>query len=107
MYSDCSGQYCGNACRALLHQPTAARSQCRRGECYDNAQAESLWSRFKTEELERWEWAVFADLTDAQASAASYPDYYNDQRLHSSTGHQFPYIAHQQLLQTAALNCPA
>ena len=88
------------------------RSQSRRGDCYDNAlsgttQAESLWSRFKTEELERREWAVFANLADAQASAASYFDYYNHQRLCSSIGYQFPYIAHQQLLQTTALNCPA
>ena len=51
------------------------RSQSRRGECYDNAlpgttQAESRWSRLKTEELERREWPVFADLADAQASVA-------------------------------------
>ncbi|MDJ0367828.1 integrase core domain-containing protein [Hymenobacter sp. H14-R3] len=50
------------------------RSQSRRGDCYDNAQAESLWSRFKTEELERREWPVFADLANAQASAATYFD---------------------------------
>ena len=53
------------------------RSQSRRGECYDNAlpgttQAESLWSRLKTEVLERREWSVFADLADAQASIADY-----------------------------------
>ena len=107
VYSDCSGQYCGNACWALLHQHAAVRSQSRRGDCYDNAQAESRWSRFKTEELERREWAVFANLADAQASAASYLDYYNHQRLHSSIGYQFPYIAHQQSLQTTAPNCSA
>jgi len=112
VHSDRGGQYSGNAYRALLHQHGAVRSQSRRGDCYDNAlpgttQAESLWSRFKTEELERREWPVFADLADAQASAASYFDYYNHQRLHSSIGYQFPYIAHQQLLQTTALNCPA
>ena len=88
------------------------RSQCRRGECYDNAlpgttQAESLWSRLKTEVLELREWPVFADLADAQASIADYFDYYNHDRLHSSIGYQTPYHAHQQLLQTTALNCPA
>ena len=107
VHSDRGGQYCGNAYRALLHQHGAVRSQSRRGDCYDNAQAESLWSRFKTEELERREWAVFADLADAQASAASYFDYYNHQRLHSSIGYQFPYNAHQQSLQTTTPNCPA
>ena len=107
VHSDRGGQYCGNAYRALLHQHGAVRSQSRRGDCYDNAQAESLWSRFKTEELERWKGAVFTDLADAQASAASYFDYYNHQRLHSSIGYQFPYNVHQQSLQTTTLNCPA
>ena len=70
------------------------RSQCRRGrtrlgECYDNAlpgmtQAESLWSRLKTEVLELREWPVFADLADAQTSIADYFDYYNHDRLHFS-----------------------
>ena len=112
VHSDRGGQYCGNVYRALFHQHGAVRSQSRRRDYYDNAlpgttQAESLWSRFKTEELERREWAVFTDLTDAQASAASYFDYCNHQRPHSSIGHQFPYIAHQQSLRTTALNCPA
>ena len=106
VHSDRGGQYCGNAYCKLLHDHEAVRLQSRRGECYDNAQAESLWSRFKTEELERREWPVFADLADAQASAASYFDYYNHHRLHSSIGYELPYYAHQQLLQTTALNCP-
>ncbi len=107
VHSDRGGQYCGNAYRALLHEHGCLRSQSRRGECYDNAQAESLWSRFKTEELEAREWPVFTDLADAQASATDYFDYYNHQRLHSSIGYQTPYFAHQQSLQTTALNCPA
>ncbi len=107
VHSDRGGQYCGNAYQQLLRDHKALRSQSRRGDCYDNAQAESLWSRFKTEELERREWPVFADLADAQASAATYFDYYNHHRLHSSIGYQIPHIAHQQSLQTTALNCPA
>ena len=88
------------------------RSQSRRGDCYDNAlpgttQAESRWSRLKTEVLELREWPVFADLADAQVSIADYFDYYNHDRLHSSIGYQTPYRTHQQLLQTTALNCPA
>ncbi len=107
VHSDRGGQYCGNAYQQLLRDHQALRSQSRRGDCYDNAQAESLWSRFKTEELERREWPVFADLADAQASAATYFDYYNHHRLPSSIGYQIPHIAHQQSLQTTALNCPA
>ena len=107
VHSDRGGQYCGKAYRALLHQHQALRSHSRRGECYDNAQAESLWSRLKTEELERREWPVFVDLADAQASVADYFDYYNHERLHSSIRYQTPYLAHQQLFQSTALNCPA
>ena len=106
------GQYCGNAYRALLHDHEALRSQSRRGDCYDNAlpgttQAESLWSRLKTEVLEVRERPVFADLADAQRSVADYLDYYNHERLHSSIDYQTPYHTHQQLLQLSALNCPA
>ena len=41
VHSDRGGQYCGNAYRQLLHDHQAVRSQSRRGDCYDNAQAEN------------------------------------------------------------------
>ena len=107
VHSDRGGQYCGNAYRKLLHDHQAQRSQSRRGDCYDNAQAESLWSRLKTEVLEVRERPVFADLADAQRSVADYFDYYNHERLHASIGYQTPYCTHQQLLQLSTLNCPA
>ena len=53
------------------------------------------------------EWPVFTDLADAQTSIADCFDYDNHDRLHSSIGYQTPYHAHQQLLQTTALNGPA
>lgn len=74
VHADRGGQYVGNAYKALLRQAEALLSHSRRGECYDNAQAEILWSRFKTEELEQREWPVFRDLADAQASVATYFD---------------------------------
>ncbi|MBJ6146307.1 integrase core domain-containing protein [Hymenobacter sp. BT559] len=85
----------------------ALRSQNRRGDCYDNAQAESLWSRLKTEVLEVHDRPVFADLADAQASVAEYFNYYNHGRLHSSIGYQTLYHTHQQLLKLNALNYSA
>ena len=107
VHSDRGGQYCGNAYRQLLHEHQAVRSQSRRGDCYDNAQAESLWSRLKTEVLELRERPVFTCLADAQASVSDYFDYYNHERLHSSIDYQTPYLTHQQLLQLSTLNCPA
>ena len=41
VHSDRGGQYCGNADRAPLHEHGALRLQSRRGDCYDNAQAEN------------------------------------------------------------------
>ncbi|TGE12609.1 IS3 family transposase [Hymenobacter elongatus] len=74
VHSDRGGQYCAKAYRALLTRHGAVRSQSRRGECYDNAQAERLWSCLKTEVLELREWPVSADLSDAQTSIAEYVD---------------------------------
>lgn len=85
----------------------AARSQSRRGECLDNAQAESLWSRLKTEELEQREWPVFRDLADAQHSVATYFDYYNYEHRHSALAYQTPQAFYLQQLKTATLNCLA
>jgi transposase InsO family protein len=56
----------GNNYKTLLRNAKASLSHSRRGECYDNAQADSLWARLKTELLEAREWPVFTDLTDAQ-----------------------------------------
>ncbi len=98
VHSDRGGQYVGNAYKALLRDTKAQRSHSRRGECYDNAQAESLWSRLKTELLELRDWPVFVDLADAQASVADYFDYYNYDRRHSSIGYLKPYHFHQQQL---------
>ena len=51
------------------------------------------------------EWPVFANLADAQVSVANYFDYCNHDRLHYSISYQTQYLAHQQLVQTTALNC--
>ena len=74
VHSDRGGQYCGKAYCKLLYDHEALRSQSRHGDYYDNAQAESLWSRLKTEVLEGRERPVFADLADAQVSIANYFD---------------------------------
>jgi putative transposase len=107
VHSGRGGQYCGKVYCKLLHDHEALRSQGRRGDCYDNAQAQSLWSRLKMEVLELRERFVFADLADAQTSTAEYFDYYHHERLHSSLDYQTPCHTHQQLFQLNDLNCPA
>jgi len=107
VHSDRGRQYCDNAYRKLLHDQQVVHSQSRRGNYYDNAQAESRWSRLKKEMLELRERPAFTDLADAQTSVANYFDFYNYERLHSSIDYQTPYRTHQQLIQFSALNCPA
>ena len=96
VHFDRGGQYVGNAYKTLLRDVKAPFSYGRRGGCYDNAQAGSLWSRLKTEVLELHDWPVFANLANAQASVADYFDYYNHQRHHSNIGYLKPYLFHQQ-----------
>ena len=50
-----------------------------KGNCYDNAQAESFFSRFKAELLED---GIFEDVTQAISETFSYIEgYYNRVRL--------------------------
>ena len=97
-HSDRGGQYVGNTYKALLRGATARLSHSRRGSRDDNAQAESRWSRLKTEELEHHKWPIFVDLADAQGSVSEYVDYYNHDRHHSSIGYLKPYQFNQQQL---------
>ena len=59
-----------------------------KGNCYDNAQAESFFSRFKAELMEN---GVFEDFEQALSEIFSYIEgYYNRVRLHSSLGYKSP-----------------
>ena len=59
-----------------------------KGNCYDNAQAESFFSRFKTELIEG---GVFEDIEEAESETFSYLEgSYNRVRLHSSLGYKSP-----------------
>ena len=103
VHSDRGGQYCGTAYRRLLTDRRLVRSMSRKGECYDNAQAESLWSRVKTEVL--LDRSAFASVAEAQAELATYFDYYNYQRRHSALGYECPHIFEQQTLLTNTQLC--
>ena len=70
VHSDWGGQYCGTVYRHLLTERHLVRSMSRRGECYDNAQAESVWPWVKTEVL--LERSTFASVAEAQAELATY-----------------------------------
>jgi len=59
-----------------------------KGNCYDNAQAESFFSKFKAELVEN---GVFESVENARSEVFIYIEgYYNRIRLHSSIGYRSP-----------------
>ena len=88
VHSDRGSQYASNGFRALLQTNGLRQSMSGKGNCYDNAQAESFFSRFKAELMEG---GVFEDLEQARSEIFSYIEgYYNRVRLHSSLGYKSP-----------------
>ena len=63
------------------------QSRSRRGNCYDNARAESFGSRLKPELLDG---GSFRNLTQAQLESSHYLAYYNAERWHSAPGYFAP-----------------
>jgi transposase InsO family protein len=87
VHSDGGGQFGANAFRALL-QGRFRQSMTRKDNHYDNAHAESLYSRFKAELLEG---GAFLSLEDAQKECFAYiEEYYNRKRRHSALGYLSP-----------------
>jgi transposase InsO family protein len=88
IHSDRGSQYASTAFRLLLQTNCFRQSMSGTGNCYDNAQAESFFSRFKTELLEN---GVFEDIEQANSEVFSYLEgYYNRVRLHSGLGYKSP-----------------
>ncbi len=88
VHSDGGGQYDSKDFKALLDLNDFRQSMTRRDNHYDNAFAESLFSRFKAELLDG---GVFYGLEDARSKIFEYIEgYYNTVRKHSSLGYLSP-----------------
>lgn len=88
VHSDRGGQYAGKQFRRLLQANQVQQSMSRAGETYDNAFAESLFSRYKAELLEG---GAFASVEQARLETDHYFDeYYNPVRRHSGLGYVSP-----------------
>ena len=88
VHSDRGGQYVGGEFRRLLSSHDLRQSMSRKAETYDNAFAESLFSRYKAEVLEG---GAFRDAVEARLESFAYIEgYYNRVRRHSSLGYQSP-----------------
>lgn len=80
--------YCG---RAGIRQSMGARM-----ECWDNAAAESFFSKMKSERLD---WCVFQTRKEAAAVVDDYIEHFNKTRLHQGLGYATPA---EKLIELAA-----
>lgn len=88
IHSDGGGQYASKEFRALLTHHGFVQSMTRRDNHYDNAMAESFFSRLKAELLDK---GAFASYADAYTEIFDYIElYYNRRRRHSGIGYEIP-----------------
>jgi putative transposase len=88
IHSDRGGQYAGAAFKKLLKNNRCLQSMSEADNPYDNAFAESLFSRFKAESLPK---GGYESKQHATKEIYAYIEmYYNTQRLHSSIDYQSP-----------------
>jgi transposase InsO family protein len=99
-HSDRGVQYASGAYQARLAQHGAISSMSRRGDCWDNAVAESFFATLKTEMDDLNQWPTRAA---AQRALAEFIDrWYNHQRLHSSLGYRSPVQYERELARLRA-----
>lgn len=88
IHSDRGGQYISTELKEVIRLWHLRPSMSRADDPYDNAFAESLWSRLKAELLEG---GVFLNIEDAYTEIFDYIEvYYNRERKHSSLGYRSP-----------------
>ena len=87
-HSDRGSQYAAKNYRAALDEAGIACSMSRRGDCWDNAVAESFFATLKKELVHR---RLFVSRADAKTAIAEYIEvFYNRIRRHSTLGYLSP-----------------
>jgi transposase InsO family protein len=95
IHTDCGSRYASVEYRRSLYINSFQQSMSGKGNCYDNAQAESFFSRFKAELIEG---GIFESVEQARAEIFIYIEgYYNRIRRHSSLGYLSPLEFKKQL----------
>lgn len=88
VHSDRGSQYASKAYRSLLETNGFVGRMSRRGNCWDNAVAESFFGSMKQE---RVQWRHYQTRYEAQQDVLDYISmFYNSHRLHSHLGYKSP-----------------
>ncbi len=88
IHTDRGSQYASIGYRRLVYINGFRQSMSGKGNCYDNAQGESFFSRFKAELVEG---GIFESIEQARSEIFSYiGGYYNRICQHSSLGYLIP-----------------
>ncbi len=87
-HSDRGSQYASNEFRKLLDKEKCIQSMSRKGNCWDNAVAESFFKTIKVESLYRYK---FTNVQQVYSAIFDYIDgWYNTKRIHSSLDGRSP-----------------
>jgi len=86
-HSDRGCQYAAYNYQEKLKILGITQSMSRKGNCYDNAYAESFFHSLKVELVHR---EMFQTRAKAQAAIEEYIDWYNKKRRHSALGYKSP-----------------
>ncbi len=102
-HSDRGSQYCSPDYQALLRRYGMRALMSRRGNCYDNAPAESFWGTLKTELVHH---RRYETRREAACEISEYIDiFYNRQRWQARLGYLSPAAYTQQFTRQQAAAC--
>ncbi len=88
VHSDRGSQYASHVYREIIDQQGFIGSMSRKGNCWDNAVAESFFGTLKQE---RVQWRHYQTRLEAAADIRDYiVMHYNEKRLHSYLGYVSP-----------------
>ena len=95
-HSDRGSQYAGHNFKEILSQNEFIGSMSRKGDCWDNAVAESFFHTLKVELVHR---NKFRTRDEAKRKIFEYVEmYYNRKRAHSTLGYLSPFEYERQAI---------
>jgi putative transposase len=99
-HSDRGVQYACDGFTSLLNEFNCKQSMSRKGNCWDNAVAESFFKTIKNEYTDKY---IFNSLEDAKSMIFRYIDgWYNTKRIHSALNGKSPLEAFYEKIRILA-----